>query len=301
MAANGVYGINIPVNVDVNKDVEILFAYSATRNADDVNFSTFEQLDSSLLQSVGLGESLNGYDSVVEGMYNLKLPVAKFNKVGIYTIYIKPKEIPVVLQDVGVLTTYEDVKGLIVDTTAVDETHKELFTTNNGLVGYRIIYLNNNLQRQQYYRIVTSNNKVEPVVQNLNNVNQKAVRYRYNENSSLTFITVTPSMTNTYNANSTPYIGTSTQKCLFVNTKFEPIMIELEMTNHDIETISTMLEGNQLRSIDNGLVTTFNGDNEIYHQTEHYSLKDQMTGKPVYEVRKQKTNNIDFTQTLNDK
>ena len=30
------------------------------------------------------------------------------------------------------------------------------------------------------------------------------------------------------------------------------------MVDHDADTISTMLEGNQLRDLDNGIVTTFN-------------------------------------------
>ena len=73
------------------------------------------------------------------------------------------------------------------------------------------------------------------------------------------------------------------------------------MTEHDIETISTMLEGSQLRDLDNGLVTTFNDDNQIVHQSEHYTIKDTATGNPVYEVKKNKTDSIDYSQTLEDK
>ena len=78
-------------------------------------------------------------------------------------------------------------------------------------------------------------------------------------------------------------------------------VITHEMIDHDADTISTMLEGSQLRSLDNGLVTTFNADNEIYHQTEHFTLKNNYTGEPIYEVKHNKNNNIDFTQTLDDK
>ena len=86
-----------------------------------------------------------------------------------------------------------------------------------------------------------------------------------------------------------------------VNTLFEPIQIDIEMTTHDADTISYMLENSQLRDLDNGLVTTFNDENEIYHQSEHFTLKDQYTGAPVYEVKENKTNSIDFSQTINDK
>jgi len=68
-----------------------------------------------------------------------------------------------------------------------------------------------------------------------------------------------------------------------------------------LDTISMMIENSQLRNLDNGLVTTFNDNNEIYHQSEHFTLKDQYTGKPVYEVKQKRNNNIDFTQTINDK
>lgn len=73
------------------------------------------------------------------------------------------------------------------------------------------------------------------------------------------------------------------------------------MTEKDIETIATMLEGSQLRDLDNGLVTTFDDNNQIYAQSEHYTLKDSATGKPIYEVKKKKTNGFDFSQTLQDK
>ena len=178
---------------------------------------------------------------------------------------------------------------------------KNLLLTNNSLVGYRVIYFDNSFQRESYYRIITSNNKCEPIVQNLGDVNQKSIRYRYNENSSLIFITVTPSMSTTYKPNALPYIGTASQKIAIVNTKFEPVMIEIEMVEHDIETVSTMLEGSQVRDLDNGLITTFNSEDEIYSQSEVYSLKDDYTKKPMFEVKKNKKNSVDFSQTIKDK
>jgi hypothetical protein len=62
-----------------------------------------------------------------------------------------------------------------------------------------------------------------------------------------------------------------------------------------------MLENSQLRDLDNGLVTTYNDNNEIYSQSEHFTLKDQYTGKPVFEVKQNKKNNVDFSQTIDDK
>lgn len=302
MSANGIYGTNVGAMVN-SSDVEIFYSYSPTRNYDDVNNSNFKQMESTLLtNSIIDDEDANlRYDNIIEGLYNLKLPLEYFNQKGYYTVYIKPKEYQAVIQDVGVLSAYPDVKGIIIDIESSDSELRSILKENNALVGYRIIYYNNDGTRENYYRIVTSNNKCEPVVQNLSDVNQKAVRYRYNDNSTLSFITVTPSVATTYKPNATPYIGSATQKIGIVNTKFEPVLIEIEMVDHDIDTVSTMLEGSQLRDLDNGLVTTFNSNNEIYMQHEHYTLKDEYTGKSVYEVKKNKENSIDFSQTIDDK
>lgn len=303
MSSSGVYGTKIGSMVSP-LDVDIFYAYSPTRNSLDVLNTSFTRLDSSLLIQANIDESTNNfqYDNVIEGLYNLKLPIEYFSKKGFYTIYIKPKEMETVLTDVGVLSAYPDVKGLVIDTTKItDSNFKNLLLLNNGLVGYRVIYFDSAFKRENYYRIITSNNKCEPVVQNLTNVNQKAVRYRYNENSTLVFLTVTPSLATSYKPNALPYIGSASQKIAIVNTKFEPVMIEIEMVEHDIETVSTMLEGSQVRDLDNGLITTFNSNDEIYSQSEVYSLKDEYTKKPAYEIKKNKKDSVDFTQTIKDK
>jgi hypothetical protein len=303
MSTSGVYGTKIG-SIVTPSDVDIFYSYSPTRNALDSLNAPFKRLDSALLIQSNIEEANNTfqYDNIIEGLYNLKLPLEYFGKKGFYTIYIKPKEVETVLTDVGVLSAYPDVKGLVIDSTKVtDDALKNLLLLNNGLVGYRVIYFDDNFERQNHYRIITSNNKCEPIVQNATDTNQKSISYRYNDNSSLVFLTVTPSMATTYKPNALPYIGTASQKIAIVNTKFEPVMIEIEMVEHDIETVSTMLEGSQLRNMDNGLITTFNDKGEIYSQSEVYSLKDEYTKKPMYEVKKNKKNGVDFSQTINDK
>lgn len=294
MSSNGTYGTRIASNV-TQKDVEIFYSYSPTRNSDDVNEASFIKLPSNLLFDAKTEDN-----DVLEGLKNLKLPLQYFNKKGFYSVYIRPKEVKAVINNVSTLTAYPDVRGIVIDTSSVAELSNEL-KTNNMLVGYRIVYLDENGNRENYYRIVTSNNKCEPVEQSLPNVNQNATRYRFNEGSDLTFITVSPSVAPSFKPNATPYIGKVGQQILFVNTKFEPILLDIEMVDKDIENIATMLEGSQLRSLDNGLVTTFNENNEIYHQSEHYSLKNEYTGEPIFEVKKNKTDSIDFSQTIEDK
>lgn len=305
MGAIGAYGLQIPVhidNIDIPNFVDISYCYHATRSFDSLSKANFKHLNSGILTLSKRDMEIGDVDEYVEGMYNLQLPVSEFNKKGFYTVYIRPKEIEAVIADVGNLTAFPEVRGLVIDTTQIQNTSiATLARKNNEIVGYRIVYLDESGNRQNYYRIITSNNKCEPVVQAPNSSSDKSYTYRYDDASSLIFVTVSPSSAPTFKDNATPYIGKPTQKILLVNTLFEPIQLDIELTTHDADTISYMLENSQLRDLDNGLVTTFNENNEIYSQSEHYTLKDQYTGKPIYEVKRNKLNNVDFSQTIDDK
>lgn len=303
--AIGSYGTVIPINIsnnDIADLIDITYCYNETRSYDSLAATTFKHLDSSILTQAKREQTDEDADNIIEGMYNLQLPLTEFNKKGFYTVYIKPKEIEAIITDVGSLTAYPDIRGLIIDSTQIENSNIQTKAiTSNDLVGYRIIYLDDEGRRQDYYRIITSNNRCEPVVQAPNSSSDKSYTYRYTDSSNLVFVTVTPSSAPSFKDNATPYIGKATQKILLVNTLFEPIELDIEMTTHDADTISYMLENSQLRDLDNGLVTTFNDNNEIYHQAEHFTLKDQYTGKPVYEVKQNKQNSIDFSQTITDK
>ena len=296
MGSSGIYGTRIASRITAN-DVEIFYSYSPTRNSDDINKASFKKLKSNLLVDATTEDG-----DILEGLKNLKLPLQYFNKKGFYSVYIRPKEIRATIEHVSTLTAYPDVRGIVVNPDSIEGLDEEL-KTNNMLVGYRIVYLktNGSGERENYYRIVTSNNKCEPVEQSLPNVNQNATRYRFNESGSLVFITLTPSVAPSFKPNATPYIGTTGQEILFINTKFEPILLDIEMVDKDIENVATMLEGSQLRSLDNGLVTTFDENGAIYHQSEYYSLKNEYTSEPKYEVKLNKTDSIDFSQTLEGK
>ena len=298
MASTGVYGTTVPVRVKQN-DIEIFYAYHETRTSDSVENSVFKKLPSTILSDVVYDGDEGAVDDVLEGLYNLKLPLQYFNRKGFYTVYIKPKEIEAVITDVSTLTAFPNVRGIVLDINQINNSSiQEKARTNNELVGYRVIYLDEKGNRQPFYRIITSINKCEPVVKAPTSSSDKSYTYRYEDSSSLVFATLSPSSAPSFKGNALPYIGKPTQKILLVNTFFEPIQIDIEMTTHDADTISYMLENSQLRDIDNGLITTFNDKNEIYHQSEHYTLKDQYTGDPVYEVKENRNNNIDFSQTL---
>lgn len=297
--SQGVYGTTIPTRV-TSDDVDIYYAYHETRNSDSVESAVFTKLPSSILSEVIYDGGNTDADNVLEGLYNLKLPLSYFNRKGFYTVYIKPKEIPAVISDVSTLSAYPNVRGIVFDQNSVENASlKSKLRTNNELVGYRIIYVNDNGERDNFFRLITSNNRCEPIVQSSSDSSNRSYTYRYNESSTMTFVTVTPSSAPSFKSNILPYIGKPTQRVYLVNTLFEPIMLDIEMTDHDLDTMAYMLEGSQLRDLDNGLVTTFDENNQIYHQSEHYTLKDN--GVPVFEVKKNKVGSIDFTQTIEDK
>lgn len=301
--ANGVYGTNIPASIsneNISNYVDIFYAYSETRNSSDVDTAKFEKLSADNLKNV-VASSSDESDNIVDGLYNLKLPTNLFGKKGFYTVYIKPKEVPVTILDVSTLHDFPNIRGIVIDINSLPIEIQNDASINNNLVGYRVIYRNDDGTRSNEIRLVTSNNKCEPVASVSTTTNAKTYTYQYNENSTYTFLTVSPSMPLSYKASSTPYIGKSTQKIYLVNTLFEPVCLELEMVENDIDSITDILTGSQLRDLNNGLITTFNKDNNIILQHEMSTLKSSETGVPQYEIRENKSNNIDFTQTINDK
>jgi hypothetical protein len=262
---SGVFGTKKPAQITSN-DVDIYYYYRPSRSTESADFANFKKLNSSLLAASN-AEDDSGSQIPLMGMYDLRLPLSVFGSVGIYTIYIKPREIKGVITDVSTLAAYPNIKGVVLDANDFETSDATIFA-NNGLVGYRIEYYDteSGTDKQDYYRIITSNNKCEPVAQNLNDSSQKGIRYRFNESSTLTFCTVTPSTSMSFKSSNTPYIGVTSQKVALVNTKFNPVMLEIEIVDHDIETISTMLEGDQSRNMDSGLITTYTKDGGIYHQ-----------------------------------
>ena len=297
---NSVYGNIKSAYIDPQKDVEIFYHYRPTLNSEDVGFNDFKKIDdvSSIFKVTNISDdSLNSGnmpypDRVLPGLYNLSLPIDKFNKKGFYTIYIRPKEIYCTIKDIGTLSSYPDVGGIVLDMNDIT-TERTLFG-NDNLVGYRVEYLEfkgNGIYRQDYFRLITSNNFVEPITQNLSGGNTSS--YRFNEGGSLTFLTLTPTTSPSFKASSKPYIGTANQKIIITNTKFDPVCLRVEICENDFDTLANSIDGNQIRSLDNGILTTYNDNNEIYKQWEFYTLKDNYNKNAKFEVKKRRKDNID--------
>jgi hypothetical protein len=283
------------------EDVEIILTYTPSR--DDTNNFILTTLNAQDVLRPYFHNSETGGNANVEilgGLYNLKLPANQFNKLGIYTLLIRPAEIRTIINDCGVLSSLPNVKGIVIDINQVPTEYANKFVTQ-GLVGFRVEYLNSdNTKIPNFFRIITSSFYCEPVVQNLTNTIQKAIRYRYVDGATnLIFCTLSPSSSPTNKPNATPYIGQPNQKIIITNTYFNPITTEIEIADHDISTLAIALYGNQTKSIDDGIYTIYDSNNNIYKQYNLYEIKDQFNNL-LYEVRQDRDTNIDFSKSFSN-
>ena len=295
--ATGNYGTIRPADVSVD-DVEILYSYTPNR----------ELITSVELLSLDPAEVLipvttpNNTNEILGGLYTLKLPTSVFGSKGFYSIIIRPKEIRTTIQDCGVLIDNQDVKGLAFDMNQIPTELQSRFE-NGNLVGYRIEYLKEVTgtgqdKIQNLFRIITSNNRALPITQNQGNDNASQA-YTFNDNSTTVFCTLTPSSAPSIKPNAVPFIGNPLQGVIITNTFFNPVMLEIEMVEYDDESLAYALYSNQTKSLDDGIYTIYNFGNQIYKQYNLFEVKDQFTGKPLYEVREQKFT-IDPTKDFDD-
>lgn len=295
--ATGNYGTIRPADVSID-DVEIFYSYTPNR----------ESLTTVELQSLDPAEVLipannpNNVNEIFGGLYTLKLPTSVFGSKGFYSIIIRPKQIRTTIQDCGLLIDNQDVKGIVFDINQIPLELQNRFE-NGSLVGYRVEYIKEQTgtgqdKIQNLFRIVTSNNRALPISQNQGNSNASQA-YTFNDNSTSVFCTVSPSSAPSIKPNAIPFIGNPLQDVIITNTFFNPVMLEIEMVEFDEETLAYALFSNQTKSLEDGIYTIYNFGNQIYRQYNLYEVKDQFTGKPLYEVREQKFT-IDPTKDFDD-
>lgn len=278
--SSGVFGSIRPASITPSRDVDMLYFYRPTRSTEDDEFKDgYKQLNPTDCLIPCYTED----GDMIPGIYDVRLPLDKFSKKGFYTIYIRPKTCRVQISDVSVLASYPDVKGVVFNLSS---------SALNGitdLTGYRIDFSNGSS------RVIKSCNRCEPMSVSTADGYPKSVRYNLIDSSSdLVFCTVTPSSAPSFKPNAYPYIGVPGESVNIVNTLFSPKMIEVEMVDHDADTISYMLEGDQVRDRDHGIITTYNEDKEIYHQADYYTIKSKL-GTPLFDVKKDR-DVLDSTQ-----
>jgi hypothetical protein len=281
---------------DVNpEDVEIQMIYTPTRDVTDEFVLT--KLDSQTILRPYFANTETGGNAGVEvlgGMYNLTLPAEQFNALGFYTLFLRPAQIRTVINDCGVLSALPNIKGIIINLADVPSQYRNKFVPQ-GLVGFRVEYLNPDGSKiPNFFRVITSSFYCEPVVTNEVNTTQKSIRYRYVDgDSNLIFLTLSPSSSPTNKPNATPFIGQPDQDIIISNTYFNPVTVEIEMVEYDISSLAIALYGNQTKSIDDGIYTIYDSQNNIYRQYNLYEIRDQFNAL-LYEVRQSRGNNIDF-------
>jgi len=296
--ATGTYGTIRPADVSP-EDVEIILNYTPTR--DETTDFVLTKLNSAAILKPYFNNAETGGNANVEilgGLYNLTLPSDQFNKIGIYTLYIRPTQIRTTILDCGVLSSLPNVRGLVIDLSSVPSEYRNKFI-NQGLVGFRVEYLNGDGTKiPNFFRVITSSFFCEPVVQNLTNTSQKAIRYRYTDNNTnIIFCTLTPSSAPTNKPNAIPYIGQPNQDIIISNTFFNPITLDIEIAEHDFSTLAIAMFGNQTKSMDDGIYTLYDSQNNIYKQYNLYEIRNQFN-ELLYEVRQDRGDNIDFSKNF---
>jgi hypothetical protein len=296
--STGSYGTIRPSDVSP-EDVQIILNYTPSRDVTS-NF-VLTQLDSQTVLKPYFNNTQTGGNNGVEvlgGLYNLTLPADQFTSTGFYTLYLRPAQIRTKITDCGVLSALPNVKGIVIDITNVPQQYQNKFV-QQGLVGFRIEYLNADGSKiPNFFRVITSSFFCEPIVTNQVNTTQKSIRYRYVDgDSNLIFLTLSPSSSPTNKPNATPYIGQPNQNIIISNTFFNPVTLEIEMVEYDISSLAIALYGNQTKSIDDGIYTIYDSQNNIYRQYNLYEIRDQFNAL-LYEVRQNRNNNIDFSKNF---
>ena len=304
--AIGTFGITRPADVGIS-DIDIYYNY--TPNRETLNDTMFkldadEVLTYSYLPDDGSDENFddnpdledNPNANILEGLYNLRLPSEIFDELGIYTIYLKPRMLTTVIEDCGVLSALPTVKGIVIKASNVPEDLRP----NNALQGYRIEYLTpDGSKLRNVVRYVTTSNRVSPINDNVGNTSQKAVRYRFDDSGTLIFLQVTPSSSSDVKPNALPYIGNPGDIIRYSNTNFNPLVLEIEMVENTIDTIANIIAGEQIKDVQNGILTYYDENREITKQFNLYKIKDDVTDVPLFEVKEKRTN-IDESQNFDD-
>jgi len=294
--ATGIYGTTRPSDVSID-DIDVYYNY--TPNRETVNNDIYK-LDANELLSYNYlpdDEQIVGSENLLEGLYNLRLPASVFGQLGYYTIYLKPKVVTTTIIDCSVLSSLPSVKGIVLDINQIPENLR----ANNALQGYRFEYVDPTTSNKirNVVRYAVTSNKVVPVSENVGNTSQKAIRYRFDDTGTLIFVQLTPSSSSDVKPNAAPFIGTPDQMVLISNTFFSPLVIEVDMVANTIDTLTNFVAGEQIKDVDNGLLTYYDENRVITKQFNIYEIKETVDNVSLYEVKEERTN-IDETQNFND-
>jgi len=283
--AVGTYGTVKLADVDFN-DVDVLYAYSPDRES--VGDTQFQPLYNSVTNNE-FRKMLGG-----DGGYKLRLPANIFNRLGFYLLQVRPKIFQTEIVDCSFVITNNDQeiqiskKGIVIP--------KLQFQSTGALVGYQIEYFDDNgVKIKNFHRIITSSDLVS-VNPNNNTTVSSSTTYVLDPNGNQLFITLTPDEASLITAEASSDLGKSGQQILVSNTFFDPVMIEVEMVDQNIKTLSYALYGQSTRDLETGVYSIFDEEGNLYKQ---YNL---LTRKKVFTEGnidvKEERDNLDRSQTF---
>lgn len=291
------YGNTIPANISI-EDIDLQFTYQHDLNVEPESIQVLNAQD--FIKKTFDPNNVNENNA---GVYRLSIPASFYANrgLGYYYFYLRPKKIRVIIKDCAYL---EDVnlKGLIFDLNEMDSYAKNIFQKENNLVGYLIQYINQTNTGDRLapnlFRIVTSNYRANPISGSINNnQNQNGIRYRLNSNSSLVFVTVSPSTQSGISNNETLFIGNPAQEVIVSNTNFNPKLIPIQITDVDEKSLLYGIFGDQTFNYENGIRTWFDEEGNIFKQKDEYTIKDEY-GNPLKKISKERTE-INFNEEIN--
>jgi hypothetical protein len=285
--AVGIYGSKKLADVDFN-DVDILFAYSPTREV--LGETTYRPLFGSVTNDEF--RKATG----VDGAYKLKLPANIFNRLGFYSIIIKPKTFETEILDCSNVVTNTDQEIQISDKGIIIP--KLQFQAAGSLIGYQIEYFDDNgVKIRNLHRIITSSDLVSVTSTN-NSSNASSQTYVLDSNGNQLFLTLTPDENSRISNVQKPDLGKAGQRILISNTFFDPIMLKIELVDQTIKTLSYGIFGNSTRDLQTGVFSVFDENNNLFRQYNLLSRKSQFTNG-IIEAKERRTN-INLDQNFGD-
>lgn len=276
--AVGFYGNVKLADVDYN-DVDIFYSFASNREVlgDTQMIPLFNSITNNEFRKM-LG---------VDGSYKLRLPAAIFNQLGFYLVLIRPKSFETNIVDCSYVVTNDNneiqisKKGIVIP--------KLQFQSTGSLIGYQIEYFDENgVKIKNLHRIVTSSDLVS-VSSNSNNSNPSSISYNLDPNGSNLFLTLTPDEVSLITKEQKPDLGKAGQRIIVSNTFFDPIMVEVEMVDQNMKTLSYGIFGNAVRDTGSGIFSLFDGDNNLYKQYNLITRKSQINNA-ILDVKEERTN-----------
>jgi hypothetical protein len=284
--AVGIHGTVKLADVDFN-DVDVLYAYSPNR----------ESLGDTQFQPLFNSVTNNEFRKMLgaDGGYKLRLPASIFNRLGFYLLLVRPKTFQTQVVDCSFVVTNNDTeiqiskKGIVIP--------KLQFQSSGSLIGYQIEYFDDNGNKiKNFHRIVTSSDLVSVSPTN-NSSNASSTTYVLDPNGNQLFLTLTPDEASLISDQSVSDLGKSGQQILVSNTFFDPTMIEVEMVDQSIKTLSYALYGNSTRDLETGVYSIFDEGGNLYKQYNLLTEKKVFTDGNI-DIKEQRTdinNNENFS------